>query len=112
MKTITIATCNLDQWAMDFSSNKDRIVKSILMAKEKGATYRVGPELVIPLNCLVCCFFYIWIDHLTSILYRKSVDTVVRIIFSRTTPFTILGRYRIHPSYSCGVCEYVSMHNN
>jgi predicted amidohydrolase len=46
MHVITLATCSLDQWAMDFASNKERIIKSIEIAKERGATYRVGPELV------------------------------------------------------------------
>ena len=32
---------------MDFESNKQRIVKSIEVAKERGARYRVGPELEI-----------------------------------------------------------------
>ena len=37
----------MDQWAMDFESNKQRIVRSIVVAKERGARYRVGPELEI-----------------------------------------------------------------
>lgn len=38
----TLATCNLDQWAMDFESNLERTIKSIKLAKERGASYRVG----------------------------------------------------------------------
>lgn len=42
---ITVAACQLNQWAMDFVGNLERIKKSIAIAKEKGATLRVGPEL-------------------------------------------------------------------
>jgi len=41
----TLATCNLNQWALDFEGNLARVRKSIRIAKEKGATYRLGPEL-------------------------------------------------------------------
>lgn len=44
---ITLATCNLNQWALDFEGNRDRILESIKIAKEKGARLRVGPELEI-----------------------------------------------------------------
>ena len=44
---VTLATCNLNQWALDFNGNLDRIIKSIRIAKERGAKYRVGPELEI-----------------------------------------------------------------
>ncbi|TFK51883.1 glutamine-dependent NAD(+) synthetase with GAT domain-containing protein [Heliocybe sulcata] len=45
---ITIATYSLNQWALDFQGNYERIIKSITIAKERGATLRVGPELEIP----------------------------------------------------------------
>lgn len=41
----TLATCSLNQWALDFDGNLERTRQSIQIAKEKGATYRVGPEL-------------------------------------------------------------------
>ncbi|KXZ51564.1 hypothetical protein GPECTOR_12g527 [Gonium pectorale] len=44
----TLATCNLNQWAMDFEGNLERIKDSIRQAKARGATYRVGPELEVP----------------------------------------------------------------
>lgn len=44
---ITLATCNLNQWALDFEGNRDRILESIKIAKDKGARLRVGPELEI-----------------------------------------------------------------
>lgn len=42
LRLARLATCNLDQWAMDFEGNLKRIIKSIELAKEQGATYRVG----------------------------------------------------------------------
>mmetsp|Transcript_17740 Transcript_17740/g.30170 ORF Transcript_17740/g.30170 Transcript_17740/m.30170 type:complete len:709 (+) Transcript_17740:307-2433(+) len=47
MQFATVATCGLDQWALDFEGNQERIKRSIVEAKELGATYRVGPELEI-----------------------------------------------------------------
>ncbi|CAL9729690.1 hypothetical protein MOUN0_H04918 [Monosporozyma unispora] len=44
---ITVATCNLNQWALDYEGNRDRILESIKIAKERGARLRVGPELEI-----------------------------------------------------------------
>nr|XP_060621495.1 glutamine-dependent NAD(+) synthetase isoform X1 [Anolis sagrei ordinatus] len=46
-RTVTVATCALNQWAMDFDGNLERILKSIEIAKNKKARYRVGPELEI-----------------------------------------------------------------
>ncbi|GJE90327.1 glutamine-dependent NAD(+) synthetase [Phanerochaete sordida] len=43
---ITVAT-SLNQWALDFEGNLERILESIRIAKERGATMRVGPELEI-----------------------------------------------------------------
>ncbi|CAO0790766.1 unnamed protein product [Mucor circinelloides] len=44
---ITLATCSLNQWALDFGGNLERILESIRIAKEKGAKLRVGPELEV-----------------------------------------------------------------
>ena len=44
---MTLATCNLNQWALDWEGNLDRIISSIRLAKDKKATLRVGPELEI-----------------------------------------------------------------
>ena len=46
-RIVTLATCNLNQWAMDFKGNYTRIKESIVQAKESGASYRLGPELEI-----------------------------------------------------------------
>ena len=47
-RNIIISTCTLNQWAMDFKGNKDRIIESIKISLEKGAKLRIGPELEIP----------------------------------------------------------------
>ncbi|KAG7355090.1 NAD+ synthetase [Nitzschia inconspicua] len=44
---VTVATCTLNQWALDFDGNLERILQSCQKAKEQGATYRLGPELEI-----------------------------------------------------------------
>jgi hypothetical protein len=38
-----VATCNLNQWALDFDGNLKRTIDSIRIAKEKGARFRLGP---------------------------------------------------------------------
>ncbi|KXS15118.1 glutamine-dependent NAD(+) synthetase with GAT domain-containing protein [Gonapodya prolifera JEL478] len=44
---VTVAAAQLDQWALDFQGNLDRILQSIRQAKKIGAKYRIGPELEI-----------------------------------------------------------------
>ena len=48
MNLVTLATCNLNQWALEFEGNLSRIAESIQIAKSRGARYRLGPELEIP----------------------------------------------------------------
>ncbi|XP_018336301.1 probable glutamine-dependent NAD(+) synthetase [Agrilus planipennis] len=43
----TVAAATLNQWALDFDGNRERILESILEAKEAGAAFRTGPELEI-----------------------------------------------------------------
>lgn len=47
MHLVTLATCNLNQWALDFEGNLQRIAESIQISKAAGARYRLGPELEI-----------------------------------------------------------------
>ncbi|XP_050227068.1 glutamine-dependent NAD(+) synthetase-like [Mercurialis annua] len=47
MRLLKVATCNLNQWAMDFDGNLKNIKESIAQAKEAGAVIRLGPELEI-----------------------------------------------------------------
>ena len=44
---VKLATCTLNQWAMDFEGNKGRIMKSIDWARRAGAKFRLGPELEV-----------------------------------------------------------------
>jgi NAD+ synthase (glutamine-hydrolysing) len=44
---VKIGTCNLNQWALDFDGNLERIMRSIRESKEQGCRFRVGPELEI-----------------------------------------------------------------
>ena len=37
-----MAVCTLNQWALDFTGNLERILASIQLAKEAGARYRTG----------------------------------------------------------------------
>ncbi|KAE9451084.1 hypothetical protein C3L33_16995, partial [Rhododendron williamsianum] len=47
MRLLKVATCNLNQWAMDFDCNLNNIKESITRAKQSGAAIRLGPELEI-----------------------------------------------------------------
>ena len=44
---VVLATCSLNQWALDWEGNCERIQRSIRIAKERKAKLRVGPELEI-----------------------------------------------------------------
>ncbi|KAF2022838.1 putative glutamine dependent NAD+ synthetase [Setomelanomma holmii] len=46
-RSIVVATCSLNQWALDWEGNLTRIKQSIRDAKARGASLRVGPELEI-----------------------------------------------------------------
>lgn len=48
MSFVTVAAATLPSVPLDFVGNRDRILESIRLAKEKGATLRTGPELEIP----------------------------------------------------------------
>uniref|UniRef100_M1AVY3 Glutamine-dependent NAD(+) synthetase n=1 Tax=Solanum tuberosum TaxID=4113 RepID=M1AVY3_SOLTU len=47
MRLLKVATCNLNQWAMDFDCNLSNIKQSVAEAKAAGAMIRLGPELEI-----------------------------------------------------------------
>lgn len=38
---------SLNQWALDFEGNAERIIESIRIAKKAGASLRMGPELEV-----------------------------------------------------------------
>lgn len=47
MRLLKVATCNLNQWAMEFDCNLKNIKESIALSKQAGAVIRLGPELEI-----------------------------------------------------------------
>ncbi|GJC84018.1 glutamine-dependent NAD(+) synthetase [Colletotrichum liriopes] len=74
---ITVATCSLNQWALDWEGNAARIVESIQKAKAAGARLRVGPELEI---CGYGC-----LDHLLEQdLYLHCFEMLRRILLDET----------------------------
>ncbi|EQC40110.1 NAD+ synthase (glutamine-hydrolysing) [Saprolegnia diclina VS20] len=79
---LTVATCNLNQWALDFDGNLERIMSSIRIAKARGATYRLGPELEI---CGYGCedhfleadtFFHCW-ESMATLLSSDVTDGIL-----------------------------------
>lgn len=46
-RKVILAVCTLNQWALDFDGNLERILASIEKARRAGAKYRTGPELEI-----------------------------------------------------------------
>ncbi|KAI9288773.1 hypothetical protein BC943DRAFT_356774 [Umbelopsis sp. AD052] len=97
---ITVATCSLNQWALDFSGNLERILDSIRIAKEKGATLRVGPELEIT---GYGCF-----DHfLEGDTYLHSWEMIASILSSPETDDILLdiGMPVMHKTvkYNCRI---------
>ncbi|KAK1998608.1 carbon-nitrogen hydrolase [Colletotrichum falcatum] len=74
---VTVATCSLNQWALDWEGNAARIVESIQKAKAAGARLRVGPELEI---CGYGC-----LDHLLEQdLYLHCFEMLRRILLDET----------------------------
>ncbi|KAJ9355667.1 putative glutamine dependent NAD+ synthetase [Paecilomyces variotii] len=80
---VTVATCNLNQWALDFEGNTSRIIESIKKAKAAGAKLRVGPELEI---CGYGC-----LDHLLEQdLYLHCWEMLERILSDKDCSGMIL----------------------
>ncbi|TVY65710.1 Glutamine-dependent NAD(+) synthetase, partial [Lachnellula suecica] len=70
---VTVAVCNLNQWATDYEKNTERIIESIILAKKANAKLRVGPELEI---CGYGC-----LDHLLEQdLYLHCWEMLARIL--------------------------------
>ncbi|OAK96376.1 glutamine-dependent NAD(+) synthetase with GAT domain-containing protein [Phaeosphaeriaceae sp. SRC1lsM3a] len=82
MRLITVATCSLNQWALDWEPNCERIKQSIRIAKERGASLRTGPELEITgYGCLdhfleVDVIRHSW-EMLSSILLDESCHGIL-----------------------------------
>ncbi|KAI1379221.1 putative glutamine dependent NAD+ synthetase [Hypoxylon crocopeplum] len=74
---VTVATCSLKQWALDFEGNTQRIIESIHKAKAANARLRVGPELEI---CGYSCN-----DHLLEPdLYMHCLEMLTRILSDKS----------------------------
>ncbi|KAM9913744.1 hypothetical protein OXX69_001320 [Metschnikowia pulcherrima] len=100
---VTIATCNLNQWALDFEGNRDRIIESIRQAKAVNARLRVGPELEV---CGYGC-----LDHFAeNDVYRQSWQMYAQILEHPDCQNIILdvGMPIIHKSikYNCRILSY------
>ncbi len=90
-----LSTCNLNQWALDFTGNLDRIKQSIDESKRQGASYRV-------LGCLFVVYGHHkemlgWsaIDHPHNHRWGQSwrcQDMAVRTTLWSLTPLSIAGR--------------------
>ena len=97
---ITVATCSLNQWALDWEGNTSRIIRSIEIAKAAGATLRVGPELEI---CGYGC-----LDHfLEQDIYLHCWEMLTRILENKLCHGILLdiGMPIIHRNcrYNCRV---------
>ncbi|KAK4156334.1 hypothetical protein C8A00DRAFT_12721 [Chaetomidium leptoderma] len=75
---VTVATCSLNQWVLDWEGNLSRIVESIRLAKAAGARLRVGPELEI-------CG-YSSLDHFHELdLYTHSLEMLRQLLLDEST---------------------------
>ncbi|KAK0635382.1 carbon-nitrogen hydrolase [Bombardia bombarda] len=75
---ITVATCSLNQWVLDWEGNLGRIIESIHQAKAAGARLRVGPELEI---CGYSC-----LDHFHELdVYTHSLEMLLQLLQDETT---------------------------
>ena len=97
---VTVATCNLNQWALDFPGNRSRIIDSCTAAKDSGARYRLGPELEIP--------GYGCEDHFFEMdTIKHSWDSLAEIMASGATDGLLcdFGMPVVHASvrYNCRV---------
>uniref|UniRef100_A0A8D1LF53 Glutamine-dependent NAD(+) synthetase n=1 Tax=Sus scrofa TaxID=9823 RepID=A0A8D1LF53_PIG len=99
-RKVTVATCALNQWALDFEGNLQRILKSIEIAKHKGAKYRLGPELEI-------CGYGCWDHYYESDTLLHSLQVLAALLESPVTQDIIcdVGMPVMHRNvrYNCRV---------
>ncbi|KAK9456216.1 hypothetical protein V1511DRAFT_496866 [Dipodascopsis uninucleata] len=100
---VTLSTCSLNQWALDFEGNLERIIESIVMAKAEGSRLRVGPELEITgYGCL---------DHfLEGDTYLHSWEMYAKLLQSEETNDILLdvGMPVMHKNvrYNCRMISF------
>lgn len=76
-RLITLSTCSLNQWVLDWEGNTARIIQSIQEAKAQGSSLRVGPELEI---CGYGC-----LDHfLEQDLYLHCWEMLAKILSDKS----------------------------
>uniref|UniRef100_A0A8C6QA80 Glutamine-dependent NAD(+) synthetase n=1 Tax=Nannospalax galili TaxID=1026970 RepID=A0A8C6QA80_NANGA len=99
-RKVTVATCALNQWALDFEGNFQRILKSIQIAKDRGARYRLGPELEI-------CGYGCWDHYHESDTLLHSIQVLAALLDSPITENIIcdVGMPVMHRNvrYNCRV---------
>ncbi|XP_061263316.1 glutamine-dependent NAD(+) synthetase isoform X5 [Bos javanicus] len=99
-RKVTVATCALNQWALDFEGNLLRILKSIEIAKHRGARYRLGPELEI-------CGYGCWDHYYESDTLLHSLQVLAALLESPVTQDIIcdVGMPVMHRNvrYNCRV---------
>ncbi|CEM11116.1 unnamed protein product [Vitrella brassicaformis CCMP3155] len=100
MRIATVATCNLNQWALDFEGNLFRTEASIRGAKERRAKLRIGPELEL---CGYGCE-----DHfLENDTFQHSWESMARILKTDLTHGILcdIGAPVMHKSvrYNCRI---------
>lgn len=103
---ITVATCSLNQWSLDFEGNRNRILESIKIAKSKNAKLRVGPELEI--TGYGCLDYFLETD-----LYAQSWEMYSTILKNPETYEILLdiGMPIIYKNkrYNCRILSYNGM---
>lgn len=97
---VTVATCSLNQWVLDWEGNLGRIIESIHLAKAAGARLRVGPELEIT--------GYSALDHFHELdVYTHSLEMLQRLLLDKSTHGILLdvGLPILHRNlrYNCRV---------
>ena len=95
-----VATCNLNQWSLDFDLNLSQIFRSINEAKKLGARLRIGPELEIS--------GYGCEDHFLEIdTFRHTWESLVALLDSDASDDFLIdvGAPMLHKScrYNCRV---------
>jgi NAD+ synthase (glutamine-hydrolysing) len=82
MTILRVATCSLNQWALDWEGNLLRIKQSIQKAKSAGCRFRTGPELEI-------CGYGL-LDHFLEMdTYTTALEMLLRLL-SDTSCYEIL----------------------
>ena len=88
MQHVFESVCTLNQWALDFEGNLDRILDSIRAAKEAGSRFRSGPELEVTGECKECGIVF----------DGKNRDMEEKRHFAKN--------HSVNPAYQCPKCDY------